>query len=114
MGRRRVWHGYRTTDPGTERDPTPAEGSGGPVRPPASGTVPGERHGARWPGTTGTVRTIHLVHQDFPETAPGSRTWVPVPASRSPAAADSGPRALGDGRAGVLAELELHVPDPRT
>ncbi|MGW3813794.1 hypothetical protein [Streptomyces sp. NPDC005046] len=45
-------------------------------------------------------------------TEPGSRTWVPVPASRSPAAVDGSPRWFGEGRAGALAELD--VPDPRT
>ncbi|MFD5518325.1 DUF6578 domain-containing protein [Streptomyces sp. NPDC127066] len=90
------------------------DGSGpGPGRRVArSGLLTVERHGARWPGTTGTVRTIHLVHQDFAETAPGSRTREPVPASRSLEAVDRSPRWFGEGRAGVLAEL--YVPGPRT
>jgi hypothetical protein len=90
------------------------DGSGpGPGRRVArSGLLTVERHGARWPETTGTVRTIHLVHQDFAETAPGSRTWEPVPASRSLEAVDRSPRWFGEGRAGVLAEL--YVPGPRT
>uniref|UniRef100_A0AAU3HV80 Uncharacterized protein n=1 Tax=Streptomyces sp. NBC_01393 TaxID=2903851 RepID=A0AAU3HV80_9ACTN len=90
------------------------DGSGpGPGRRVArSGLLTVERHGARWPETTGTVRTIHLVHQDFAETAPGSRTREPVPASRSLEAVDRSPRWFGEGRAGVLAEL--YVPGPRT
>ncbi|WP_329299324.1 hypothetical protein OG410_13295 [Streptomyces sp. NBC_00659] len=90
------------------------DGSGpGPGRRVArSGLLTVERHGARWPGTTGTVRTIHLVHQDFAETAPGSRTREPVPASRSSEAVDRSPRWFGEGRAGVLAEL--YVPGSRT
>ncbi|WP_328668734.1 DUF6578 domain-containing protein [Streptomyces sp. NBC_00328] len=97
------------TGTGTDRD-----GSGpGPGRRVArSGLLTVERHGARWPETTGTVRTIHLVHQDFAETAPGSRTLEPVPASRSLEAVDRSPRWFGEGRAGVLAEL--YVPGSRT
>ncbi|MER5398703.1 DUF6578 domain-containing protein [Streptomyces sp. NPDC002599] len=103
----------RTRGTGT-RTGTGGDGSGqGPGRRAArSGLLTVERHGARWPGTTGTVRTIHLVHQDFAETAPGSRTREPVPASRSLEAVDRSPRWFGEGRAGVLAEL--YVPGPRT
>ncbi|KAB1980480.1 DUF6578 domain-containing protein [Streptomyces triticiradicis] len=76
-----------------------------------SGLLTVERHGARWPETTGTVRTIHLVHQDFAEITPGSHTREPVPASRSSEAVDRCPKWFGEGRVGVLAEL--HVPGPR-
>ncbi|PKT72364.1 hypothetical protein CW362_13900 [Streptomyces populi] len=75
-----------------------------------SGLLTVERHGARWPETTGTVRTIHLVRQDFAEIAPGSRTREPVPASRSSEAVDRCPKWFGGGGVGVLAEL--HVPGP--
>lgn len=71
-----------------------------------------ERHRGEWPETTGRVRAIHLVHQEFAETVPGSRTLEPVPASRSLQAVDSCPKWFGPGRCGALAELE--VPDPRT
>lgn len=77
-----------------------------------SGLLTVERHGARWPETTGTVRTIHLVHQDFAEIAPGSLTREPLPASRSLEAVDRSPKWFGEGRAGVL--TELYVPGPRT
>ncbi|MCT9011029.1 DUF6578 domain-containing protein [Streptomyces rhizosphaerihabitans] len=85
-------------------------GPGRPVR--RTGLLTVERHSAQWPETTGTVRTIHLVRQDFAETAPGSRTREPVPASRSLEAVDRSPKWFGEGLAGVLAELE--PPDPST
>lgn len=85
-------------------------GPGRPVR--RTGLLTVERHSAQWPETTGTVRTIHLVRQDFAETDPCSRTREPVPASRSLEAVDRSPKWFGEGLAGVLAELE--PPDPRT
>ncbi|MGW3915178.1 DUF6578 domain-containing protein [Streptomyces sp. NPDC005070] len=102
-GKRAVRH----TGPGGD-----GTGPGPAPRVARSGLLGVERHGARLPETTGTVRTIHLVHQEFAPTAPGSRTWEPVPAARSFEAADRAPRWFGEGRAGVLAEL--HVPAPRT
>ncbi|MEU9138349.1 DUF6578 domain-containing protein [Streptomyces sp. NPDC048404] len=106
-GRGRV--GVRGTGSGSGGDGT---GPGPGRRVAWSGLLTVERHSARWPGTTGTVRTIHLVHQDFAETGPGSRTREPVPASRSSEAVDRSPRWFGEGRAGVLADL--YVPGPRT
>ncbi|MET9408880.1 DUF6578 domain-containing protein [Streptomyces sp. NPDC002935] len=90
--------------------PGPGPGPGRQVE--RTGPLTVERHGAQWPETTNTVRTIHLVHQDFAETVPGSRTWEPVPASRSPEAVDSSPTWFGERRAGVLAEPAPS--DPRT
>src|SRR3954470_20066291 len=51
-----------------------------------------EHHGGRWPATTGRVRAIHLVHQEYAETAPGSRSFAPVPGKRSLEPADSCPK----------------------
>ncbi|MFI0963679.1 DUF6578 domain-containing protein [Streptomyces sp. NPDC021080] len=90
------------------------DGTGARSGPPVArgGLLTVERHSARWPETTGTVRTIHLVHQEFAETAPGSHTWEPVPASRSLEAVDRSPKWFGESRVGVLAEL--YVPGSRT
>ncbi|MET8855868.1 DUF6578 domain-containing protein [Streptomyces sp. NPDC004579] len=117
--------GGRGTGKGKGKGKGASGRAGGHTGPGGGGTGPGpapraarsgllgvERHGARLPETTGTVRTIHLVHQEFAPTAPGSRTREPVPASRSFEAVDRTPRWFGEGRAGVLAEL--HVPAPRT
>ncbi|MEU1196691.1 DUF6578 domain-containing protein [Streptomyces sp. NPDC005813] len=78
----------------------------------AVGMLTVERHGGLWPETAGTVRAIRVVRQEFAETDPGSRTLEPVPQSRSLETADSSPKWFGEGRCGVLAELE--VPDLRT
>jgi hypothetical protein len=71
-----------------------------------------QRHGGEWPETTGTVRSIHVVHQEFAEPSPGSHTLEPVPASRRLQSVDSCPKWFGERPSGVLAELD--VPDPRT
>ncbi|MEU5592374.1 DUF6578 domain-containing protein [Streptomyces sp. NPDC020298] len=42
-----------------------------------------EQHSDGWPRATGRVRAIHLVHQEYKETAPGSRTFTPVPGRRT-------------------------------
>jgi hypothetical protein len=70
-----------------------------------------ERHSGGWPETTGRVRAIRLVRQEFAETAPGSRSLLPVPAARSLESVESSPKWFDRGRPGVLAELD--VPDPR-
>ncbi|MET8099934.1 DUF6578 domain-containing protein [Streptomyces sp. NPDC005236] len=87
-------------------------GTGSGRRAGRTGLLTVERHGARWPGTTGTVRSIHLVHQDLTVTGPGPHALVPAPASRSLEAVDRCPRWFGRGCAGVVAELD--VPGPRT
>ncbi|MFF3410671.1 DUF6578 domain-containing protein [Streptomyces sp. NPDC002742] len=75
-----------------------------------TGLLTVERHGAQWSETTGTVRTIHVVHQDLAETVTGSRGWGPGTAARSLEAVHRSPKWFGEGRAGVLAELELPAP----
>ncbi|WP_406329389.1 DUF6578 domain-containing protein [Streptomyces sp. NBC_00203] len=93
-------------DPVDEPDTVPEQG----IR--TAGLLTVERHSGEWPETTGRVRAIHLVHQEFAESVPGSRTFEPVPGSRSLRAVDSCPKWFGPGPCGALAELE--VPDPRT
>jgi len=81
-----------------------------------------ERHSAEWPETVGRVRAIHLVHQVYEETGPGSRSFRQVPGERSLEAVDNCPKwfgrdddvtrtATGAGRRriqdGVLVELEV-------
>ncbi|MFI5682421.1 DUF6578 domain-containing protein [Streptomyces sp. NPDC051636] len=56
-----------------------------------------EHHGGRGPAATGRVRAIHLVHQEYAETAPGSRSFVPVPGKRSLEPVDSCPKWFGHG-----------------
>ncbi|MGX1130244.1 hypothetical protein RKD49_002434 [Streptomyces glaucescens] len=56
-------------------DPEPAPAAPGPVR--RSGQLSVETHGGEWPETTGRVRSIHVVVQDFAQAADG--TWEPVP-----------------------------------
>lgn len=77
-----------------------------------TGLLTVERHSSGWPGTTGIVRTIHLVRRDVTDTAPGSRTGERAPATLSSEAVDRSPKWFGEDGAGVLAELD--VPDPRT
>ncbi|MGW0596798.1 DUF6578 domain-containing protein [Streptomyces sp. NPDC002776] len=42
-----------------------------------------ERHGGEWPEARGRVRALRVVSQEYAETDPGSRTWHPVPGTRS-------------------------------
>ncbi|MGX5182169.1 DUF6578 domain-containing protein [Streptomyces avermitilis] len=75
-----------------------------------------ERHGGEWPETTGRVRAIHLVHQEYAVLAPGSLTREPVPGTRSLEAVTSCPKWFGEGRSGVLVELDVPgaaPPEPR-
>ncbi|MGW7258896.1 DUF6578 domain-containing protein [Streptomyces sp. NPDC054834] len=82
-----------------------------------------EYHSDGWPTATGRVRAIHLVHQEYAETGPGSRTFTPVPGRRTLEPVDSCPkwftrREPADGPGprrrqdtdGVLVTLD--VPDP--
>ncbi|SBT93621.1 hypothetical protein GA0115233_106740 [Streptomyces sp. DI166] len=78
-----------------------------------------ERHGAQWPDVTGRVADIHLVSQEYAETDPASRTWEPVPGTRTLRPVEACPKWFTEaephtqGRhvreAGVLVTLE--VPD---
>ncbi|MET7915074.1 DUF6578 domain-containing protein [Streptomyces avermitilis] len=90
--------------------PEPAE----PIR--RVGLLTVERHGGKWPETTGRVRAIHLVHQQYAALAPGSLTREPVPGTRSLEAMTSCPKWFGEGRSGVLVELDVPgaaPPEPR-
>ncbi|GGN84792.1 hypothetical protein GCM10011579_075110 [Streptomyces albiflavescens] len=93
----------------------------------AVGLLTVERHGIEWPGTTGRVGAIHVVHQGYVETDPASRALLPDPEDRSLEAVDRCPQWFGGDydesrtrsgvrrfrrRSGVLVELD--VPDPRT
>lgn len=86
-----------------------------------------ERHGIEWPGTTGRVGAVHVVHQGYVETDRDARTLFPDPQDRSLEAVGGCPQRFGGDydesgtepgarrfrrRSGVLVELE--VPDPRT
>ncbi|MEU6554816.1 DUF6578 domain-containing protein [Streptomyces sp. NPDC046915] len=56
-----------------------------------------EHHSDGWPTATGRVRAIHLVHQEYAETAPGSRSFTPVPGRRTLEPVDSCPKWFGCG-----------------
>ncbi|MEV6024008.1 DUF6578 domain-containing protein [Streptomyces sp. NPDC052036] len=66
-----------------------------------------ERHSDRWAETTGHVRAIRLVHQVWAPVSPGSRTHVPVPGGRSLEVVYRCPRWFGEGRSGVLVDLDV-------
>ena len=88
--------------------------AGDPIR--MAGLLTVERHGGEWPETTGRVRAIYVVHQEYAELGPGSLTREPVPGSRSLEAVKSCPKWFGEGRSGVLVELDVPgaaPPEPR-
>ncbi|WP_432135707.1 MULTISPECIES: DUF6578 domain-containing protein [unclassified Streptomyces] len=77
---------------------------GWPLRPADGADAPAphvvERHGDKWPETTGRVREILMVTQGYAETGPGSRTWEPVPGTRSLRPVDRCPKWFRQGEPG--------------
>ncbi|MET9385262.1 DUF6578 domain-containing protein [Streptomyces sp. NPDC002928] len=63
----------------------------------AAGLLTVERHGGSWPETTGRVRAVQVLTQGFAESAPGSRSWWPVPGERSLRPVRSCPKWFADG-----------------
>ncbi|WAZ21319.1 hypothetical protein STRCI_002481 [Streptomyces cinnabarinus] len=84
-----------------------------------AGLLTVERHGGEWPEVTGLVRAVRVVSQEYAETEPGSRTWEPVPGTRSLRAVDTCPKwftdpeppTAGRGRRESGALVTLEVPD---
>ncbi|GAA3805531.1 DUF6578 domain-containing protein [Streptomyces phyllanthi] len=72
------------------------------------GVLTVERHGARWPETSGRVRAVHLVRQGYAETARGSRDWEPVPGERSLEAVEGCPKWFADKEDGRTAMGAAH------
>lgn len=103
--------------------PGPGRPSPPPERARLRGLLTVERHSAVWPDTVGRVRSVHIVTQGYAETAPGSRSYEPVPGERWLREVEACPKwfmnegeGQRDGRGyhrtetGVLVRLE--VPDP--
>ena len=72
-----------------------------------SGLLCVERHSDLRAETTGQVRAIRLVNQTWAPVSPGSRTHVPVPGERSLDVVYRCPKWFGEGRSGVLVDLDV-------
>ncbi|MCT9144771.1 DUF6578 domain-containing protein [Streptomyces violarus] len=55
-----------------------------------------ERHGATWPQVAGRVRAVQVLSQGYAESAPGSRSWEPVPGERSLRPVEQCPKWFAD------------------
>lgn len=55
-----------------------------------------ERHGGEWPEARGRVRAVQLLTRGFVATAPGSRTFEPVPGERSLRSVEGCPEWFAD------------------
>lgn len=82
-----------------------------------TGLLTVERHGGAGPKVSGRVRAVQVVTQTYEETAPGSRSWHPVPGERRLRSVEHCPKWFTDGapdergrrsvEAGVMATLEV-------
>ncbi|MFC8141074.1 DUF6578 domain-containing protein [Streptomyces paradoxus] len=110
-------------DPDAEEDRRPEPGG----RTRSAGLLSVERHGAQWPEASGLVRAVQVLTQAWAETAPGSRSYVPVAGERGLRLVDRCPKwfteteaeraADGRGRlsreSGVVVTLEVPGTDSR-
>ncbi|MEU6367226.1 DUF6578 domain-containing protein [Streptomyces sp. NPDC046931] len=82
-------------------------GDAAPANAHRSGLLCVERHSDGWDETTGYVRAIRVVNQAFAPVSPGSRSYAPVPGERSLDVVHRCPKWFGEGRPGVLVDLDV-------
>jgi len=70
----------------------------------AVGLLGVERHGGSWPEVTGRVRAVQVLSQGHAESAPGSRSWEPVPGERWLRSVERCPKWFDDGDVRVGAD----------